>query len=117
MGGTAHATDDADPSRGLLAGTTAARATPTLTTPTLTTPTLTTLVSFVGSNGRNPRYDKLLIDAAGNLYGTTTGGGATYDGGTVFELSGTGFVVPEPATAAVLAVVLPIVLGRRRARR
>ena len=41
--------------------------------------------SFTGPDGYGP-YSGLVIDVAGNVYGTTTGGG-TYDGGAVFELS------------------------------
>jgi uncharacterized repeat protein (TIGR03803 family) len=48
--------------------------------------TVTTLYSFnFKSDGEAPNGD-LILDAAGNLYGTTPVGG-TYDGGTVFELS------------------------------
>jgi uncharacterized repeat protein (TIGR03803 family) len=39
----------------------------------------------VGSDGAHP-YDGLIFDAAGNLYGTTNGGGA-YGWGTVFEIT------------------------------
>ncbi|MBT9096463.1 hypothetical protein KFZ76_01910 [Methylovulum psychrotolerans] len=46
---------------------------------------LTTLVDFDGNNGKRP-YAGLTKDAAGNLYGTTLGGGAN-DVGTVFRLS------------------------------
>jgi uncharacterized repeat protein (TIGR03803 family) len=42
------------------------------------------LFDFNGSNGNAP-YGALIADASGNLYGTTTGGGA-YSFGTVFEL-------------------------------
>ena len=48
--------------------------------------TLTTLVSFTGTNGNRPMAG-LVADRAGNLYGTTVGGGAN-GSGTVFELSG-----------------------------
>jgi len=43
------------------------------------------LHSFNGRNGQYP-YAGLIFDAAGNLYGTTYGGGASADG-TVFELA------------------------------
>jgi uncharacterized repeat protein (TIGR03803 family) len=42
------------------------------------------LYSFDGANGAYPTAS-LISDAAGNLYGTTSGGGA-YDEGAVFEL-------------------------------
>jgi uncharacterized repeat protein (TIGR03803 family) len=45
---------------------------------------ITTLASFNGSNGSDP-VGGLVRDSAGNLYGTTVGGG-TYKHGTVFEL-------------------------------
>jgi uncharacterized repeat protein (TIGR03803 family) len=50
-------------------------------------PTPTTLVSFNGVNGANPEAE-LMIDANGNLFGTTGGGGAN-DKGTVFEIAKT----------------------------
>lgn len=46
--------------------------------------TVTTLAFFDGSNGTHPNGN-LIADSAGNLYGTTSGGGA-YGDGTVFEL-------------------------------
>jgi uncharacterized repeat protein (TIGR03803 family) len=47
----------------------------------------TTLVSFTGADGANPQAS-LITDAAGDLFGTTSGGGT--DGyGTVFEIAKT----------------------------
>ena len=47
----------------------------------------TVLHSFgSGTDGSQP-YGELVFDAGGDLYGTTTGGGSTGIGGTVFELS------------------------------
>jgi uncharacterized repeat protein (TIGR03803 family) len=51
--------------------------------------TITTLVKFTGKNGSDPEA-RLILDPAGNLYGTTTAGGnSACDGsgcGTVFQL-------------------------------
>ncbi len=52
--------------------------------------TMTILHSFSGSDGSAP-VGGLAADLAGNLYGTTSAGGAG-GAGTVFELSGAGFV-------------------------
>ncbi|HEV3145382.1 MAG TPA: choice-of-anchor tandem repeat GloVer-containing protein [Gemmataceae bacterium] len=41
--------------------------------------TITTLASFNGTNGSNPS-GRLLRDSSGNLFGTTTSGGAKSDG-------------------------------------
>ncbi len=49
--------------------------------------TPTTLVSFTGTDGDYP-YGSLITDAAGNLFGTTYGGG-TANEGTVFEIAKT----------------------------
>ncbi len=47
--------------------------------------TITTLASFNGSNGFQP-FAGVTIDANGNLYGTTSGGGS-YGYGTVWEIA------------------------------
>jgi uncharacterized repeat protein (TIGR03803 family) len=47
---------------------------------------LKTLHAFSGSDGIN-LTSGLLLDSQGNLYGTTTQGGGSANGGTVFELS------------------------------
>lgn len=72
-----------------------------------------TLASFSGANGASP-FSGLTADLNGNLYGTTNLGG-TNNVGTVYRLSDTGFVVPEPAA---LGLLLPAVtmLGARRRR-
>jgi uncharacterized repeat protein (TIGR03803 family) len=51
------------------------------------TGTITTLASFTGGKtmGTMPKGD-LYLDSAGNLFGTTVGGGA-YDKGTIFEIA------------------------------
>ena len=83
------------------------------------THTATTLATFTGpnvaSNNGSVPYGGVVADAAGDLYGTTYYGGSA-DLGTVYKITGGGFVVPEPATAGVLAVAGAGLLGRRRAR-
>lgn len=49
----------------------------------------TILYSFTGNNDGAQPASSLIIDAAGNLYGTTSGGGA-YGSGTVFQLTPSG---------------------------
>jgi uncharacterized repeat protein (TIGR03803 family) len=49
----------------------------------------TVLHSFTGGDGANPYYGALIMDTAGNLYGTTLSGGAS-GGGTVFKLDASG---------------------------
>jgi uncharacterized repeat protein (TIGR03803 family) len=46
----------------------------------------TILHDFKGSDGEIP-FTRVTLDAAGNLYGTTTAGGPTADAGVVFKLS------------------------------
>ena len=58
----------------------------------------TTLVSFNGTDGETP-IGGLIADANGDLFGTTDGGGANGDG-TVFEITGSGFVTTASATPA-----------------
>lgn len=52
----------------------------------------------------------LVADSQGNLYGTTFGG-------FLFEVTGSGFVVPEPSTLALLGVAACAVMARRNRRR
>jgi uncharacterized repeat protein (TIGR03803 family) len=81
---------------------------------------LLTLYSFSGgtTDGANP-YGGLYADASGNLWGTTVNGGPTTLGtnpvplGTLFELQGAGYTVPEPT---MLAPVMLGVLSLRRRR-
>src|SRR5262249_19097158 len=54
--------------------------------------TPTTLVNFDFANGAEPR-SSLIADAHGDLFGTTAGGGANGDG-TVYEITGSGFIPP-----------------------
>ncbi len=61
----------------------------------------TTLVDFTSSNGANPQ-GSLIADGNGNLFGTTENGGANKDG-TVFEITGSGFVVP-PITLTIAGI-------------
>ena len=51
---------------------------------------LTVLHSFKASPDGDEPYAALLLDAEGNLYGTTAGGGEPYSAGTVFEVSASG---------------------------
>jgi uncharacterized repeat protein (TIGR03803 family) len=79
-----------------------------------TTGILTTLASFNSSSGFYP-LGGLIADSAGSLYGTTSVGGGVAHSGTLFKLSGAGFVVPEPSTAALtVAACGVIILCRRR---
>lgn len=73
---------------------------------------VTTLATFDDNTGVWPAGD-LLADVNGNLYGTTqyTGPGGA---GTVFELSETGFVVPEPAAVSMAGLGLIGLMRRKR---
>jgi uncharacterized repeat protein (TIGR03803 family) len=53
-----------------------------------------TLINFNGVNGEQPEAG-LIADANGDLFGTTSAGGPN-DGGTVFEITGSGFVPVTP---------------------
>lgn len=85
---------------------------------------LTTLYSFSGADGALPG-GSLLADSAGNLYGTTQYGGTSFGTatlglgyGTVFEISGAGFVVPELGSLSLAmlggVVLLSGMIVRRR---
>jgi uncharacterized repeat protein (TIGR03803 family) len=75
--------------------------------------TVTRLWTFTRTDGAEPD-STLTADGNGNLYGTTTQGGDNNEG-TVFEISGSGFVVPEPGTLSL--ILLTYMMPRRRARR
>lgn len=76
--------------------------------------TETVLFNFNGSDGSFPQA-MLTPDAFGNLYGTTDSGGTNGDG-TAFELTDTGFAVPEPSGLILLAVAGSIASARRQLR-
>jgi hypothetical protein len=63
-------------------------------------PTLTTLVNFNGADGATPNAG-LISDLAGNLFGTTSSGGANATGGTVFEVPLSGGVFATVPTTLV----------------
>jgi uncharacterized repeat protein (TIGR03803 family) len=77
---------------------------------------LTTLAFFDGYNGKHP-FGELAVGTAGNLYGTTNGGGGGFGFGTVFKVSDTGYAVPEPSSFALmmLAASSAIFIRRRTA--
>ena len=64
--------------------------------------TFTLLHSFTTADGTAPLAAWLTLDSAGNIYGTTTAGGAN-GGGTVFELSAPGPVTPPTPATVTLA--------------
>lgn len=69
------------------------------------------LADFTNAVGATP-YSGLVADSSGNLYGTTSEEGPSGIG-SVFELSGSGFAVPEPSGLLVLSTSL-CMLARRR---
>jgi len=75
-------------------------------------PTFTNLAIVNGPDG-NYIGSGLTADAYGNLYGTTMGGGANSEG-TIFEITGAGFAVPEPSILPLLTVGGLGLLFRRR---
>ena len=88
--------------------------------------TLSTLWSFnVATNGAVP-FSGLVADSNGDLFGTASQGGTlpngqtgdngTYGDGTVFEVTGTGFVVPEPASVSLIGLAGIGLLALRKAR-
>jgi uncharacterized repeat protein (TIGR03803 family) len=79
------------------------------------TDALTTLISFNGADAANS-YAGLIADSEGDLFGTTYSGGFA-NAGTAFEVTGSGFVVPEPTSISLLMLGGPFLLARRRKRR
>jgi len=82
---------------------------------------LNTLVTFNGINGASP-YAGLVADSNGDLYGTTSQGGKSGNG-TVFKVSGSGFVtaspvaVAEPNSMSLIAMgIVGALVWRRRAK-
>jgi hypothetical protein len=66
------------------------------------------LYGFTGSDGAQP-VAGLLIDALGNLYGTTLAGGSSYSSGV--EGYGTVFKLKTPTTSTVTSSVSPAIVG------
>jgi uncharacterized repeat protein (TIGR03803 family) len=75
---------------------------------TATPGALTTLWSFSNFNTGSPLAG-LIADGSGNLYGTTQG-----NIGTVYKISGAGFVVPAPGAVALLGLGGLMAARRRR---
>lgn len=76
------------------------------------TGTVTTIVSLDYAVGANPAGG-LYADSAGNLYGTAVLGGSS-NNGTVFMVTDSGFVVPEPTALFATAGSLLILSRKRR---
>ncbi len=68
--------------------------------------TIATLASFSGSDGSNP-VGGVVIDSSGNLYGTTSKGGAN-GVGSVFEYSPTASSDSPGVTGAQLVKIMPV---------
>jgi uncharacterized repeat protein (TIGR03803 family) len=64
---------------------------------TTTSYTFKLLWSFNGADGGLP-YANPVLDSSGNLYGTTSAGGANYNSGTVFKLTPSGTATATTAT-------------------
>jgi uncharacterized repeat protein (TIGR03803 family) len=77
---------------------------------------ISTIYTFnTAANGTQP-FSSLTPDSSGNLYGVTIAGGANRLG-TVYELTGTGFAVPEPGAIPVIILCSAVLLVGRPQRR